>query len=80
MPPEGPPVATVAGAALLIGLIALVLVAVVWDVFNEIRGQPTIDQRLQSWSAHFPLVAGFLVLLLGAFLSHLFWQPPNPSP
>jgi hypothetical protein len=58
---------------------ALVVVAVLFavaalDLWFEITGRPPVGEYVIRWTQRYPIFAAFLAFLVGAMLSHFFWQ------
>jgi hypothetical protein len=56
----------------LVVLGMMFLIAALDAVLEAGRWEP-IDQRLQTWSGHYPYFAVAIAALLGALLGHFFW-------
>lgn len=78
-----------AAAVLEVGLRALALVVLLamcalaaLDFVCELTRRRSLGQRFQTWSRRYPIYAFALILIVGALLSHFFWQeatsPPRP--
>lgn len=62
-------------AALGVVVLALVLfLFVCLDLYYELHDEAPLEDRMTRWASRFPLLAGGLVAVLGALLSHFFWQ------
>ena len=49
------------------------------DFVAELTRSRSLGQRFQTWSRRFPLYAFLLILIVGALLSHFFWQEATRS-
>jgi H+/Cl- antiporter ClcA len=72
-------------AVLELGLRALALVVLlamcalaVLDFVLEATRRRSLGQRFRTWSRRYPLYAFALILVVGALLSHFFWQEASP--
>jgi len=52
----------------------ILLLLAVFDFWWELRGRPSLGHRFRRWATRYPLYSLALLALLGALLSHFFWQ------
>jgi len=63
------------GTRLLVLLVfGILLVLAALDFYWELQRQHSLGHRLQEWSRRYPLYGIAVLALVGALLSHFFWQ------
>ena len=55
-------------------MVAVLFAVAALDLWFEITGRPPVGEYVIRWTQRYPIFAAFLVFLVGAMLSHFFWQ------
>ena len=74
MPPEEARALATGTRFLVLVVFGILLLLAALDFYWELRRDHSLGHRLQEWSRRYPLYGIAVLALVGALLSHFFWQ------